>query len=284
MYVRKRHIRRPDQFHLKETHPLYKGLVFAGLGGAPHGTTFCKDSSPQRNHSLLTGMVPSQDWVYAPELGRRALDFDGTNDFVNVPDSPTVRAVSPFTIAAWVFMAALPTSGNFYSVFSKQVGAGWLNYRLLITSSGALLFQVETGSATLVSLTSTATLGINAWYHVSASYRGVATSGRIHINAVQSSATGPNSAGTLAGGPYPMTLGKSVVSGANYYFFKGLLSDPELFGSYLPVEHISILANRADPMLDGLIVRDVNRVTFVPMGTAAAASHYYHRLLTGAAR
>jgi hypothetical protein len=50
------------------------------------------DASGNGNHGTLTNMDPATDWVGTPY--GTAMDFDGSNDVVNVPDSPSLRPAS----------------------------------------------------------------------------------------------------------------------------------------------------------------------------------------------
>ena len=91
---------RPTIFDLDYQSPLGRGLVYAGLGSGP-GTLRATDSSIQRNHGTLTNMNPATDWVWAQELGRKGLDFDG-DEYVNVPDAASLRLSTAFTLAAHI--------------------------------------------------------------------------------------------------------------------------------------------------------------------------------------
>lgn len=88
---------RPRDFALDYSHPLAKGLVFAGLGRLT-GSLRYVDSSNRANHGTLTNMDPPTDWVWVPQLGRWALDFDGSNDYVSLP----ILSLNQFTLSAWV--------------------------------------------------------------------------------------------------------------------------------------------------------------------------------------
>jgi len=63
------------------------------------GTT-ASDSSDNGNHGTLVNMNPASDWVSGRVEG--ALDFDGWNDYVQVPDSPSFRIADGISILAWI--------------------------------------------------------------------------------------------------------------------------------------------------------------------------------------
>jgi competence protein ComGC len=63
------------------------------------GTT-ASDSSDNGNHGTLVNMNPASDWVSGRVGG--ALDFDGWNDYVQVPDSPSFHIADGISILAWI--------------------------------------------------------------------------------------------------------------------------------------------------------------------------------------
>jgi type II secretory pathway pseudopilin PulG len=63
------------------------------------GTT-ASDSSGNGNHGTLINMGGSSGWVTGKDGG--ALNFDGRNDCVQVPDSPSFNIEDQITVAAWI--------------------------------------------------------------------------------------------------------------------------------------------------------------------------------------
>lgn len=63
------------------------------------GTT-ASDSSDNGNHGTLVNMNPANDWVEGTVGG--ALDFDGHDDYVEVPDSPSLHIADGISILAWI--------------------------------------------------------------------------------------------------------------------------------------------------------------------------------------
>jgi len=60
----------------------------------------CYDWSGKGHHGTLTGMDPATDWTTG-KLGR-ALDFDGSNDSVNVGNIVEPAGGTGYTFTAWV--------------------------------------------------------------------------------------------------------------------------------------------------------------------------------------
>ena len=92
---------RPAYPRINILSPLAKGLVFAGLGGGA-GSVGLVDASGYGNDGVLTGMDPATDWVWADELGRWALDFDGANDCVTAPNFVGLPTAMSFSLWSYV--------------------------------------------------------------------------------------------------------------------------------------------------------------------------------------
>lgn len=117
------------------------------------GTT-ANDSSGNSNHGTLTNMDPSTDWV-AGKVGG-ALDLDGTNDVVVVPDHATLDLVAPVTVAFWLNARSLSKSFN---TFVSKWGAQH-NYSPYANSSRMLCIYSNGGTC------SSYQIPLNQWVHI----------------------------------------------------------------------------------------------------------------------
>lgn len=104
MYTRERPVNLAWPY-LNPGSPLYRGLVFAGLGPHPGGYTYY-DCSPYRNSGTLTNMDPS-NWVFDPYLGRFATTYNGSDEKCTFATSIVNK--SSGTFAAWIRSIATPS-------------------------------------------------------------------------------------------------------------------------------------------------------------------------------
>jgi hypothetical protein len=105
-------------------------------------------------------MDPASDWVVSG--GKGALDFDGTDDWVNFATVPPALRLQVFTLSAWVNPN---TSSGFRSVIGGAIGT--YNLQLVNnTRSLALVksFIVEIGNS------GANVVALNQWSHVAATY------------------------------------------------------------------------------------------------------------------
>ncbi|MFY0628568.1 MAG: BspA family leucine-rich repeat surface protein, partial [Reichenbachiella sp.] len=132
----------------------------------------------------LTGNANSASGVYSVTYNapNNALNFDGTDDVVDLTDTFHPTVANNLTIEAWVYPDAV---GVFQVITSRYINgtirAG--DYYLAINAANQLEFFLRTNLNDRV-VTSTGTIPISTWTHVAAVWDG--TSGHIlYINGVQ---------------------------------------------------------------------------------------------------
>jgi len=110
------------------------------------------------------------------KFGSGSMAFDGTGDWLLLPDSPALQmGLGDFTVEGWVYLSAL---GAARGLVSK--GTGTTGWSVNITSGN---FLQATYSAT--NLTSTTVLAVNTWYHFAMVRAGSAIGNiKIYLNGV----------------------------------------------------------------------------------------------------
>jgi parallel beta-helix repeat protein len=144
------------------------------------GTT-ASDSSVFGNNGNIYGASWSTNCKYG-----KCLDFDGANDYVEVPSSSSLNIVDPMTVEAWVYPKFGSQNRNFAAVAKMtSVSGGNSKFSLELAGSGPspipIMFWVNDGDWQGVS--STTSLADNTWYHVAGVYDGSYI--RIYINSVE---------------------------------------------------------------------------------------------------
>jgi len=129
------------------------------------------DRSGRGNHGTLTNMDPATDWLAS---GRVALDFDGSNDAVIIPDNNALNPATGLTLSAWVRQVGATA---YKQIFAKASGTGATNrsYGLYITggsgpgAANSLGFETRTSSTVDNGFGAIAS---NAWTHCVGTYNG----------------------------------------------------------------------------------------------------------------
>lgn len=120
-----------------------------------------KDSSGNGNH----GKVHGAKWVEG-KTGR-ALQLDGVNDYVEIPDSRSLHPQNAITVEAWIY--PMPPHQQGYGGIMNNI-AGHGNSRLLIGDAGNAMAQVTIGGSHQD--VGGPSVNSNAWNHVVYIYDG----------------------------------------------------------------------------------------------------------------
>lgn len=154
---------------------LWHNLI--GLWCPPLGVSGGKlfDVSGHHNHGALTDMDVSTAWVSSPH--GRALDFDGSNDYVDL-GTPLNFVTSQVTVAA-IVRTAIGSLDRYDIVFSRCHSSGY-GHRLWTRDNSSHRFYWEP-IVGKYSISSTAVA--DSWQFVVGTYDGAV--GRVYVNGVK---------------------------------------------------------------------------------------------------
>ena len=188
------------------------------------------------NNGTLTNMDPNTDWVIGRVGG--ALDFDGNNDFVTIPDSAELRLTGDFSVACWMYKEA--EASDWVRLVGKGA-SGPRNYGLWQErgNNDRILWQVKVGG-TFFNLYSSTHTSLNTWYHVAGTLSGNTMT--IYVNGVPE--------GTLLFSGTPQTSNDPVTIGysPNYHtYWNGKIDDVQIFSGALTAAEVLSLAQIPAP-------------------------------------
>jgi len=113
-----------------------------------------------------------------------ALEFDGTNDKVVIPDHTSLNPTSALTLEAWINVAEWDNNIWGDNIICKQSGNPDCGYNLTCGENGKVQFTVSAGTG-WKDVNTGSVLGLNQWYHVAGVYDG--TSMKIYVNGIMQS-------------------------------------------------------------------------------------------------
>ena len=123
-----------------------------------------------------TGFLTNRP-TWAPEPSGSALDFDGSNDYVDVGTFDV--AGSALTIAAWIYPEGLDNcSSSDCRILSKATGTAEGDHTFMLSTildggGSRLRFRLKTANSTSTLIASSGDLPENTWMHVAAVYDGL---------------------------------------------------------------------------------------------------------------
>jgi hypothetical protein len=206
--------------------------------------TSAADSSGGGNTGTLTN---GPTWTTSGKING-ALTFNGTNQYVSIPDAAALRLSGSWTVTTWVNPSALPSSGNIALLASKSTSVG-TNYDLVIDNgryNAGLGWAVDFNSsgccddhfAKYVTSISTGT-----WYHVAGVYDSVGQTVTLYLNGMSVASS------SVAGSPPESSIGGNLAIGAigtglNFYT-AGTIDDTRVYSRALTASEVWRLYNGA---------------------------------------
>ncbi len=179
----------------------------------PSGTApQMKDSTSNGNNGTSNGSMTSGDQVEGKIDG--SLDFDGTDDYVGVSSSASLKPTEAITIEAWIRPNLQGTR--------EFVATKWLGFTMeLNTSNGATCGVYVDGGQRMTP--STSALPNNTWTHLVFTYDSGSKSLKTYVNGGQEIKSFILSGLTT----YSMTVGDSALGIGKYssYYWNGLIDE-----------------------------------------------------------
>ncbi len=176
----------------------------------------------------MTGTLTNGAGWTSGHFGSAVL-LDGSNDYVAMPAFDVTG--SAVTISTW---ARVGSFAQFDQRFIAKT-ADQTDYWTLSTSGQALRMRLRTGG--VVSVTSTATLPLNTWFHAVTTYDGATV--RLYLDGVQVGSTAAT--GAIATSPSGVVnIGRSP-AGTNY--LNGAVDDVRIFARALSAVEVAALYN-----------------------------------------
>ena len=181
------------------------------------------------------GILENGAGFAAGKVGQ-AFSFSGANQFVQIPDSPSIRPPSNFTLECW-----FNSSNNFGQMIGKPLGGGsadsfaiWLQNGNL---NGVAFGNLSAGAG--VSYGFTAIPGI--WYHAAYTYDYGKLTQKLYLNGTLVASGSATS--IIAYDSNPLLIGADNDSGNTVLPFTGEIDEVSIYGRALSSDEIAAIYN-----------------------------------------
>ena len=228
---------------LNRTHPLARGLVGCWIFNEGSGDKVY-DLSGYGNHGTLTNMDPATDWVGGKHGW--ALDFDGSNDYVDTADAPFQLANGTFE--AWAYADDIDTHYLASKDLSGYHDDFWLY--LIGSSPHILQFGIDSGS-TEYKVDSDAEFPLTTWTHIAVVWGSGGM--KMYIDGVLQADTDSHTGGVVANG-------RNFVIGAgkgNAYNWDGLIGLARIYNRGLSPAEVALLHDEPFCMFEEPVSRSI---------------------------
>jgi len=170
--------------------------------------------------------------IHAQGAGK-VLDFDGSDDFVNVPDSDDLDISPNITVEAWIYKDTAPLT-NTYFLCKATGGFGGLK----VESSGFFFYIYSGGWRGPASMMG---LPTETWIHVAGTYNGDVI--RVYVNGVEG--TPFSYTGTPATGTQPLKIGRGATQWWETPAFDGKIDEVRVWKTDLDQATIQEWMNKS---------------------------------------
>lgn len=211
----------------KSSPPTPSALVAAYTFNEGAGTTVT-DISGNGNHGTISGAT----WTSSGKFGN-ALEFNGTNSKVTVPDSTSLRLTTGMTLEAWVYPTTAPKAWR--AVIDKNVDGYYL---MASTDAGNRIGTGGTWTGGNQNTVGPSALTVNVWTHLAATFDGAMV--RLYVNGVQVASQTQTT-------PLAPTTGTLQIGADSYptEFFAGRIDEVRIYNRALSAAEIATDMNTA---------------------------------------
>lgn len=178
-----------------------------------------------------------------------AYQFDGTNDYLAIPNSASLRFTNNLTVATWIYIDPTfnpnidPPVYGIGTVFNKDNAGDW-GFSMGISSTGAAYANAVIGGVQY-NANSTPNIPFGSWHHLVGVRSG--TQLIVYVDGVNTTSTFDAATGDLrTGNTYDHTIGAWLNTGNNdpFRMFKGLIDEVAIWDRDLSNTEIGEIYNR----------------------------------------
>ncbi|MEM7167978.1 MAG: LamG-like jellyroll fold domain-containing protein [Planctomycetota bacterium] len=207
----------------------------AGLVSWWRGTGNVNDALGGNHGTLEEGTS-----LVSPGFVGEAFSFDGVDDYVNIPDAPSLDIFFDFTVEAWV----MPTQAKQHRVITKWGSNGFRTFSVEIEADGALAFHTSGDGSTISTVrTAPGAVPVGLWTHIACVHRGNLFGQKlVYINGTSVPLTQVGAAPILLFvSPSPVRLGRNFNEPIGSFSFQGLLDEVSIYNQALSTSAISFI-------------------------------------------
>ncbi|MBD3155897.1 MAG: signal peptidase I, partial [Candidatus Aenigmarchaeota archaeon] len=166
-----------------------------------------EDSSGNDNDGTINGAI----WVDGK--WNKSLSFDGVDDYVSIPDDPSLDITDGITVEFWIYLRSYSTAGG--NGVTKES-----SYKCGVNSGkkAMLRFITESGSWGSTVLYGNTDVSLNTWHHIAGTYNSTSGQAKIYLDGLEDGTA--TFSGKIVANDRPLWIGRG-----NKPYFDGLIDE-----------------------------------------------------------
>lgn len=216
--------------------------------------------------NMASPATSTSGWTNSGKVSK-ALNFDGTNDNVNLGDPSALQITGAISISSWIKLNALPSGGDGYEIVAKDKDTGGRAYVLEVYSNvggscngqsiTCFRFYINGGSSNDIIAGSTS-LQTGVWYHVTGTYTaGSGAKLNLYVNGRPDATEVGASSASINTATANVHIGSREYTGFLGYF-NGAIDEVKIFNSALTASQAQVLYNQAQAQVLGVAGNNSN--------------------------
>ena len=188
--------------------------------GLWHFDDNAQDSSPNANHGTVYGAT------YVDGKFGKALSFDGVDDYVNIPDNPSLDITDDITLEAWIWIRSFSTSEGLHMYVVGKDTTSQRSYGIgvdLVWKYPQKPFFIVFDGTTYKVAWGTTTLATETWYHIMGVFYASTGDLKLYLNGVLEP-TEPSTMDSIYSGTADLRIGARQYPG-HKSFFNGIIDE-----------------------------------------------------------
>ena len=152
--------------------------------------------------------------ITAASAQNTALDFDGSNDYIQIINDNSLDISSSITISAWIYPTNIANKDGILAKRTSTENSG--DWALRFTSTAKLKLLIWDGNASNGSTSSNSSISLNTWTHISVTHDNSTNTTKFYINGLLD-ATSTSLSKNLAGNNSNAYIGWDAQQGDKFY-------------------------------------------------------------------
>jgi len=225
------------QFHWNGTnYSMYNDTLlllynFDNVTDLGENSTHVKDVSKWGNNgTCYNDATPGCTWALGGTY-QRAMYFDGTNDWIDIPD---INVGNSFSFEVWINASVMSNIGMIMTNTDTSDGSIENGFKFFINTFGSndrrIVFETGNGASGADALSVAGNVTADRWHHIVVAVNRSQSISRIYINGrnMTDASTTRNDFG-ITGGSLNWMVGKTYIGGSIFYPFKGHMDNLQIW-------------------------------------------------------
>jgi hypothetical protein len=181
--------------------------------------------------------------TFAPGIVGQAFRFDGVDDYIRVPNHPSLNPASALTIEAWIHSASTEGARDIVAKWNDDT-EDWSYIFKDHNDSDKLRIELsESIHNDLADLEGSTSIPLGTWVHVATTYDAGEGTVRLYFNGIEDASLAVGPGRLIDSSLTDLLIGAVFTGGGIFEHFAGLIDEVTIYNRALSAEEIAAIFN-----------------------------------------